>query len=56
MNDNSYAPPVIGSGVGPKKIVEFFGYPMEQQHKTLIIDLLVACVVIAFIVLPSICC
>jgi hypothetical protein len=31
------------------------GYEMEQQHKTLIIDLLVACFVIALIVLPSIC-
>jgi hypothetical protein len=47
---------ILGSGIGPHKIVELLGYPMEQQHKTLIIDLLVACAVIAFIVLPSICC
>jgi hypothetical protein len=46
----------LGTGVGPTKIVEFLGYEMEQQHKTLLIDLIVACVVIAFIVLPSICC
>jgi hypothetical protein len=46
----------LGTGVGPAKIVEFLGYEMEQQHKTLLIDLIVACVVIAFIVLPSICC
>ena len=48
--------PVIGSGTGPNKIVEFLGYPMEQQYKTLLIDLLVASVVIALIILPSICC
>ena len=53
--DSSSSPP-IGSGIGPHKIVEFLGYQMEQQHKTLIIDLLVACAVIAFIVLPSFCC
>jgi hypothetical protein len=46
----------LGTGVGPTKIVEFLGYEMEQQHKTLLIDLIVACVVIAFIMLPSICC
>lgn len=46
----------LGTGIGPTKIVDFLGYEMEQQHKTLLIDLLVACVVIAFIVLPSICC
>ena len=48
--------PTLGSGIGPHKIVEFLGYQMEQQHKTLLIDFLVACAVIAFIVLPSFCC
>lgn len=37
-------------------MVEFLGFEMEQQYKTLIIDLLVASVVMAFIVLPSMCC
>jgi hypothetical protein len=41
---------------GPTAIVDFLGFEMEQQHKTLLIDLLVAAVVMAFIVLPSLCC
>ncbi len=41
---------------GPTAIVDFLGFEMENQHKTLLIDLLVAAVVMAFIVLPSICC
>jgi hypothetical protein len=37
-------------------MTEFLGYPMEQQYRTLIIDLLVATAVLAIIVLPSFCC
>ncbi len=46
----------MNNQTGPHKIVEFLGFEMEQQYKTLIIDLLVATVVMAFIVLPSMCC
>jgi len=38
------------------KLTSFMGFEMEQQTRTMFIDLLVACVVIAFIVLPSMCC
>ena len=37
-------------------MTEFLGYPMDQQTRTVIIDLLVASFVIALIVLPSMCC
>lgn len=37
-------------------MTEIFGYPVDKQTRTIIIDLLVACVVIALIVLPSMCC
>jgi len=37
-------------------MTEFMGFPMENQTRTIIIDLLVALFVIAMIVLPQICC
>lgn len=37
-------------------MTEFMGYAMENQTRTIIIDLLVALLVIAMIVLPQYCC
>lgn len=37
-------------------MTEFMGFPMENQTRTIIIDLLVALFVIAMIVLPQYCC
>jgi hypothetical protein len=46
----------LAAAAARTKMTEFMGFPMEQQTRTMVIDLLVACVVIAFIVLPSMCC
>lgn len=46
----------INKSLGPHSMTEFLGYPMEQQYRTLIIDMLVAIAVLAVIVLPSFCC
>jgi hypothetical protein len=37
-------------------MTEFLGYEMEQQTRTMIIDLLVALAVLTLIMVPSLCC
>ena len=39
----------------PNKMTYFMGFEMDQQTKSIIIDLIVASVVILFIMLPSCC-
>ncbi len=39
----------------PNKMVDLFGFEMSEWHRSLIIDLLVAGVMIFFIVLPVFC-
>lgn len=39
----------------PKAMTELFGFEMEQQTRTMLLDLMLASVVIFFIMLPQFC-
>lgn len=40
----------------PNKMTTFMGFEMEEITKSMCIDLIIASIVIAFIVLPGMCC
>jgi hypothetical protein len=41
--------------MNPEKMTSFLGYDVDEQTRTMLVDLCVACVVIFFIMLPNFC-
>lgn len=57
VNETAIAEAAIAAVQAAKTMMtEFLGYPMQQWTRTMIVDLLAAAILIAFIVLPQICC